>query len=650
MTDDETAGQPQGPYVSADFMFGTLATDDLRLAQMRAASTGVHHGHDLEPPDPRPGEAVRITVTVGGGVHADHLTCYYTTDGSDPAGDRGHPTRGSAVAFGRTGVTWDTLTWAYVETWSATIPPQPTGTLVRYRMEAWAEHDRATTWATETAGLVAGERPAGVDDASALILGADSPPLWPVPRHGSFAYNVDDEAVPDWLRDAVIYQVFIDRFATTGGMPFAEPATPGGFYGGTLRGVIERLDHIAKLGVTCIWLSPLFPSPSHHGYDATDLRTIEPRFGTEDDLRDLLTQAHAAGMRVILDFAANHVSSGHPAFQRALRDRDSPEASWFTFTDWPQQYLSFFGVADHPQVDCDDPAARDYMIGSATRWLEFGVDGFRCDYAQGPSHAFWSAFRAETRRAHNDAITIGEIVETPALQRTYRGRMDGWMDFLLNQTVRSFFAFGDITVSDFDAFLRRHLAFFDGDFVVPSFLDNHDMNRFLWIVRGDVRRLRLAALCQFTLPSPPIVYYGTEVGLSQRRDVRYADGSGHPEESRLPMLWGSEQDSALLDFYRRLIHVRQADPSLWRGDRTTIELDDAAGLYAYRCVTRESSAIVVLNTGSEIVRFGPDRLRGSRIVLATDDGVAFDRDQVTLPASSGAIFMPAGSGRPDHHG
>ena len=91
-----------------------------------------------------------------------------------------------------------------------------------------------------------------------------------MPRRGSFAYHVDDERVPDWLRDAVIYQVFIDRFATTGGVPFAEPATPGGFYGGTLRGVIEHLDHIVALGVTCIWLSPLFPSPSHHGYDATD--------------------------------------------------------------------------------------------------------------------------------------------------------------------------------------------------------------------------------------------------------------------------------------------------------------------------------------------------------------------------------------------
>jgi cyclomaltodextrinase / maltogenic alpha-amylase / neopullulanase len=151
------------------------------------------------------------------------------------------------------------------------------------------------------------------------------------------------------------------------------------------------------------------------------------------------------------------------------------------------------------------------MIESATYWLDRGLDGFRCDYANGPSHAFWSAFRAATRAAKPDSITLGEVVETPELQRTYQGRLDGCLDFLLLQGLRQFFAFDVMTASAFDGFLQRHLAFFAGDFVLPSFLDNHDMNRFLWVVRGDVRRLKLAALCQFTLPHPPIIYYGTNV-------------------------------------------------------------------------------------------------------------------------------------------
>ena len=223
---------------------------------------------------------------------------------------------------------------------------------------------------------------------------------------------------------------------------------------------------------------------------------------------------------MLLDFVVNHVSSSHAAFGRAQADPEAPEARWFRFTRWPDEYETFFGVRDHPRIDSDDPGARRHMIEAARFWLDLGVDGFRCDYANGPSHAFWSAFRAATRAARPDSVTLGEVVETPALQRTYEGRLDGCLDFLLMQALRRFFAFRASTAGELDAFLRRHLAFFGDGLALPSFLDNHDMNRFLWVVGGDTRRLRLAAMCQFALPGPPIVYYGTELGLSQRRDVR----------------------------------------------------------------------------------------------------------------------------------
>ena len=632
-------GRPPIGGVSSDFIFGTLATDDLRLAQLRAAAVGVYHGSDIDPRDPRPGEPVRVRVTLGPLVQADRITCYYTTDGEDPGGERGEPTTGRALAFERTNVEWDTLLWAYLETWVGTIPAQPAGTLVRYRIEAWSSSGAPSAWASEVAGMVAGERPPEAAEDDALRLAADTPPLWPVKRRGSYAYAVDDEQIPDWLRDAVIYQVFIDRFATGGGRPFAEPATLGGFYGGTLRGVIERLDHVASLGATCLWLSPLFPSPSHHGYDTTDYTAIEPRLGTEEDLRELVETAHAAGIRVILDYVANHVSSGHPAFQAALGDQKAPEASWFHFVRWPDRYLSFFGVPDHPQVDADDPGARSHLIEAARHWLDLGVDGFRCDYANGPSHAFWSEFRMATRQASPGSVTIGEVVETPSLQRTYEGRLDGCLDFVLLQALRGFFAFGDRTAREFDDFLQRHLAFFGDGLVLPSFLDNHDMNRFLWIVGGDTRRLKLAAMCQFTLPHPPIVYYGTEVGLSQRRDVRSADGSGHPEEARLPMPWGATQDAGLLDFYRRLVAARRDHPGLWRAERRTLALDDPTGLLGYHCESSNAAAIVVLHTGDGVARFQPEGYGRWQLGLVTDGSVAFADGVLTLPALAGAILI-----------
>jgi len=625
--------------VSQDFVFGTLATDELRLAQLRAAAAGVLHAHDLEPLDPRPGDAVSVGVRVGSLVYAERVTCYYTTDGSDPAGQRGSATVGWAVDLERTGVEWDTLAWTYRETWAGRIPPQPGGTLVRYRIEAWSDRHPTSWWASEIAGVVAGEPPPDVSEMDARLFAFAGPSLWPVRRRAGYAYHVDEEHVPRWLRDAVIYQVFIDRFATTGGRPFDSPSTPAGLHGGTLRGVTERLDHIVSLGATCIWLSPLFPSPSHHGYDATDYARVEPRLGTEDDLRDLIAAAHRHGVRVILDYVVNHVSSEHPAFRKAQADQGCPEAAWFTFTRWPDQYLAFFGVQDHPQIDSDDPGARRYMIDSARHWLDLGVDGFRCDYANGPSHAFWSAFRAATREAKPDSITLGEVVETPALQRTYRGRLDGSLDFLLLQGLRRFFAFASIGPTEFDTFLRRHLDYFPDDFVLPSFLDNHDMNRFLWVVRGDVRRLKLAAMCQFTLPHPPIVYYGTEVGLSQQQDVRSADGSGHPEESRLPMPWDASQDRDLLQFYRRLARLRNGTPGLWRGTRTTLATDDETGLYAYRCRDAAVEAIVVLNNGPDPRPFRPGVGGAHHLALATDPATEFDDGVLVLPPFGGAVLL-----------
>jgi len=638
MTDQHAAES----NVSADFVFGTLATDDLRIAQLRVARGGVAHGQRISPADPRPGEAVTVRASTGPRVAAERVTCYYTTDGSDPAGARGVATSGMALELARDGVEWDTLLWGYVAEWAGTLPGQPAGTLVRYRIEAWSERG-PSRWASEIAGVVGGAPPDGLDPLDAELFALPGQTLWPVRRPGSYAYHVDAEQVPGWLRDAVIYHIFVDRFDPGGGRPFQSPGSLGGIFGGTLRGVMERLDEIQELGATCLWLSPIFPSPSHHGYDATDYQAIEARLGSLDDLRALTDAAHARGMRVILDYVVNHVSGAHPAFQAALADRGSPEAGWFTFTRWPDQYLSFFGVLDHPQIDADNPGARDYMIESARFWLAQGVDGFRLDYANGPSHAFWSAFRAATRAAHPESVTFGEVVETPALQRSYAGRMDGCLDFLLMQAMRQLFAFGTLRVSEFAAFLERHLAFFPPDFVLPSFLDNHDMNRFLWVVRGDARRLKLAALCQFTLPNPPIVYYGTEVGLSQERDVRSPDGSGHPEESRTLMPRPGEGDAAVRDFYRRLVALRAGALPLWRGERSAVLADDETGALVFRCAADRRAALVALNTGASARSIPLPQGAGHRLALATDEAATIQGERLELPALAGAVVFEGGA-------
>ncbi len=156
-----------------------------------------------------------------------------------------------------------------------------------------------------------------------------------------------------------------------------------------------------------------------------------------------------------------------------------------------------------------------------------------------------------------------------------------------------------------DSFLERHESHFPKHFVLPTFLDNHDMNRFLWMARGDKRRLKLAALCQFTLPQPPIIYYGTEVGLSQERNIWTPDGYGHHAYARMPMLWGEAQDQDLLQYYRHLCTIRRENSVLRSGRRMNLHLDASANIYAYALQGRghadgEKEIVVIINSSEDV--------------------------------------------------
>ncbi len=205
---------------------------------------------------------------------------------------------------------------------------------------------------------------------------------------------------------------------------------------------------------------------------------------------------------------------------------------------------------------------------------------------------------------------MGEIVETPELLRSFSGRMDGALDFHFLQAVRKTFVYETMTLEQFDDWLRRHEMYFDGyAFTLPTFLDNHDMNRFLWAAQGDTRRLKLAALIQFTLPATPIIYYGTETGLSQQRDIRQ-EGRGILEESRLPMNW-SAIDADLLAFYKQLIAARKALADVLRGGRATVSVTHGQYVYGYYAEVGarfdgELSALILINFSTEPVTLTPD--------------------------------------------
>jgi len=211
--------------------------------------------------------------------------------------------------------------------------------------------------------------------------------------------------------------------------------------------------------------------------------------------------------------------------------------------------------------------------------------------------------------------------------------MDGVLDFLLLEKLRQFFAYRTLSVGQFNAFLQQHFAYFPDDFVLPAFLDNHDMNRFLWIVNNDKRRLRLAALFLFTMPGPPIVYYGTEVGLSQPADVVQENGHHYHGYTRMPMLWGKQQDRALFAYFQRLHHLRRRGGDVWwRSAIESLIVDDARDVYVYR---REPYT-VALNNGPHPAAV-PVR-NATTIALRTEDGVASLKGRISLPPFSGAVL------------
>lgn len=555
-----------------DFLFGQYATDGERLELMRAAREGIHHANQMVPQKPVPGECVTLHMTVGPQLVAERLYVVYSTEG-DPVVDGLHALEGGRwVEASFWGVTWDTLVWGYLHHFRATLPAFPEGTRVSYLIFAWSEAEQRAYFA---------------DSAD------------PYSEATRFVYHVDRATTPAWAHDAIFYQVFLDRFHPAPGKGFAKGLRLSEVWGGTLAGVRQALPYLQNLGVNALWLSPCYPSDSHHGYNVYDYRAVNPRLGTLSEMKALVGALHERGMRVILDFVPNHMASEHPFFKEAMADKKSPYRDWFYFRQWPTEYEAFFDLPSLPKINTDHPAARDYLIESARFWLEeVGVDGFRMDHAHGTSSAFWSDYWATIKRDYPDALTIGEITETSRFIQQYQGRLDGVLDFIWLQQARRFFLFDSIDAPTFEHFLKGHDLFFPNkEFLLPSFLDNHDMNRFLWSAGGDKRRLKLAALCQFTQTAPPIIYYGTEVGVTQERDVRQG-GFAILEESRAPMLWGDAQDKELLAFYRNLIHFRRAHPATHKGKRLPL-LATSSGALAYARQHKAETVLTVLNNSDQ---------------------------------------------------
>ncbi|MCL4454750.1 MAG: glycoside hydrolase family 13 protein [Deinococcus sp.] len=426
-----------------------------------------------------------------------------------------------------------------------------------------------------------------------------------LPRYDRFFHLLASPSVPDWAVGAVFFQIFPDRFRNGNpdndpqkgewiyqGKPIVkkswdEPVDPDTgplqHYGGDLEGILASLDYLQELGVEALYLTPIFPSPSNHRYDAYDYLNIDEHLGGNQAFQKLVNALHARGMRLVLDGVFNHIGNHHADFQRALGDPTSPEASMFTFHP-DGSYAAFFGVKTLPKLDYASPLAQERFISGprspVRHWLQKGADGWRLDVAHqigegGTDRRNLDLLRLlhRTSREENpEAFVFGELFfdTVPTLRAHtldssmhYAGFANPLMEWLCGMNV-----YGQpvkVNVEGAWKTLWDHYASLPMQTrqAMYTLISSHDIPRALWRLKGDIEKFKLALGILLTFPGAPGIYYGDEIGLSQTN--AYDDFKGDPM-CRATMPWDQTQwNPNVRAWVKKLIGLRKTTPALRRG-------------------------------------------------------------------------------------
>jgi len=398
---------------------------------------------------------------------------------------------------------------------------------------------------------------------------------------------------PQWVCDAVFYQIFPDRFARSESVakpsnlePWDSPPTTYGFKGGDLIGVAERLDYLQDLGVTALYFNPIFQSAANHRYHTYDYYRVDPILGGTEAFRQLLDEAHSRGMRVILDGVFNHASRGFFQFHHILENgAASPYVDWFIVNEYPLRpyhaaagehgYEAWWNMPALPKLNVRTPAVRRFLLDVAEHWIEFGADGWRLDVpAEIDDDEFWREFRRRVRAANPEAYIVGEIWGDA--RRWLQGdQFDAVMNYLFSRACLGFFvgenlwqaeiartgyhSIAHLGAQEFADEIQRLQDRYPRPVTEVQFnlLGSHDTPRFRTLARGDDSAYKLATLFQMTYPGAPSIYYGDEIGLEGTHDPG-CRGTFPWDEGR----WNHD----LRDHVRRCIALRRAHPALRRGD------------------------------------------------------------------------------------
>ncbi|GAP14436.1 glycosidase [Longilinea arvoryzae] len=475
----------------------------------------------------------------------------------------------------------------------------------------------------------------------------------------------------NWWGHSVFYEIFVRSYSDSNGDGI-----------GDFNGITAKLDYLndgdpettSDLGITALWLMPIFPASSYHGYDVTDYLAVNPEYGTMDDFKALLDAAHERGIRIIIDFVINHTSSEHPWFQSAMSATDSPYRDYYIWSDQNPGYVGpwnetvwhksirgdyYYGVfsSNMPDLNFRNQAVRDEIKKITSFWLtDVGVDGFRIDGARHliedgevqvntpETHQYLKEFYNLVKSINPRAMVVGEVWDSSFVSVKYvqDQEMDMVFDFDLSSAWIEGLNRRDATILGSSTMLEVQLFPINQ---MATFLTNHDMNRISDQLMGDEAALKAAASLLLTASGVPFVYYGEEIGMS---------GSKPDEQIRTPMQWTAAKDAgfsqdgkawialnsdykkknvdlqlkdpnSLLSTYRELIQMRQKTPALLVGDYQWIDTG-FADVYAAVRQFEGQVIIILINLSDSPIR-----------------DFAFDL-QVNLPAGNYSVTPLLGNG------
>ena len=429
-----------------------------------------------------------------------------------------------------------------------------------------------------------------------------------IPESSDEGADLENEGADlEWTRDAVVYQIFVDRFAN--GNPTLDPPdvapwgstpTATGFMGGDLKGIAERLDYLTDLGVNVVSLTPIFLSTSNHRYNTYDYYRIDPRLGSLEDFLAFLAEAHRVGIRVLLDGVFNHCGRGcYPFFDVMENGKDSQWRDWFYVEGFPvdaygtHRFKAWLGAAAVPEFNLGNPKTREYLLQIAEFWTAQGVDGWRLDAVPHVRYKpFWRELRRAIKKVNPAAYLVAEIWDDAGAWLD-SGDFDGATNYPFREVVLQFAIQRSVQPSEFARRLaemvERHA--WNTTLRMCNLIGSHDTPRVWTLARGDLAMVKMLLALQFTFPGIPAVYYGDEIGL---------EGGDEPG-NRGAMPWNAGcWNLELRAFVRRLVTLRRSLGPLQHGDWHTLVADDQRGVCVFLRRSKTDMAILLVHNGNRV--------------------------------------------------